>query len=129
MGVPSDCRYTKDHEWARKEGELIVVGITDYAQDQLGDVVFLELPNIGTEVKKGDSMAVVESVKAASDIYAPISGKVVERNENPVNAPDLINKDPFKGAWLVKLSPTTGGEFESLMVAGDYDKLIDSLTK
>ena len=129
MGVPTDCRYTKDHEWAKKDGTTLTIGITDYAQDQLGDVVFLELPEVGRVVKKGDSIAVVESVKAASDIYAPISGKVIERNETPVSTPELINKDPFNSAWLIKLETTSAAEFDSLLSAADYDKLVDDLRK
>jgi glycine cleavage system H protein len=127
MGVPTNCRYTKDHEWARAEGEFVVIGITDYAQDQLGDVVYLELPAVGKEFKKGDSVAVVESVKAASDIYTPISGKVVERNEAPVNSPELLNQDPFGGAWLLKIAPADMAELEALLSAEEYDKLVAGL--
>ena len=128
MGVPKENGYTKDHEWARKDGELCVVGITDYAQDQLGDVVFLELPAVGKVVKKGDSMAVVESVKAASDIYAPISGEVVEINLAAVASPELINSDPFAKAWLVKLRPANISELSDLLSSDAYDKLVVELS-
>jgi glycine cleavage system H protein len=127
MGVPADCKYTKDHEWTRQEGGNYVVGITDYAQHQLGDVVFLELPKVGTVVKKGDSMAVVESVKAASDIYAPLSGKIVEVNQSAVDAPEIINSDPYQSAWLVKIEISEGGDVAALMDADSYDKLVQEL--
>jgi len=127
MGVPKECSFTKDHEWAKKDGELYVIGITDYAQDQLGDVVFLELPAIGKVVKKGDSVAVVESVKAASDIYAPLSGEVVEINQAAVDAPEMINSDPFTKAWLLKLKPSNPSELSQLLSSDAYDKLVVEL--
>ncbi len=129
MTTPKDYRFTKDHEWAKRDGDLIVVGITDYAQSQLGDVVFLELPEIGEQFTKGASLAVVESVKAASDIYAPVTGKVVARNEEPVTNPELINKDPYAGAWMVKLAPSDPSEFDKLIASPDYDKLVEELSK
>jgi glycine cleavage system H protein len=127
MGVPKECGYTKDHEWAKKDGELVTVGITDYAQDQLGDVVFLELPTVGKSFKKGDSIAVVESVKAASDIYAPVSGEVVEINKDAAGSPELINSDPFAKAWLVKLKPSNVSELSNLLSSDAYDKLVVEL--
>jgi len=127
MGVPKECGYTKDHEWAKKTDDLYIIGITDYAQSQLGDVVFLELPAIGKIVKKGDTMAVVESVKAASDIYAPISGEIVEINQEVVDSPELINSDPFSKAWLVKLKPSNISEISQLLSSEAYDKLISEL--
>jgi len=128
MGVPKECSYTKDHEWAKKDGDLCVVGITDYAQHQLGDVVFLELPPVGKVVKKGDSMAVIESVKAASDIYAPISGEIVEVNPSAAGSPELINSDPFTKAWLVKLKPSKIDELAELMSSDAYDKMVSELS-
>jgi len=125
--VVEDCRYTKDHEWGKKEGEEIIVGITDYAQDQLGDVVFLELPEIGRTLKAGEQMAVVESVKAASDIYAPISGTITARNEKAVAAPELLNSDPFGEAWLVRLKPDGVEDFGQLMSSTEYQALINGL--
>lgn len=127
MKVPSECSFTKDHEWAKKEGSAYVVGISDYAQDQLGDVVFLELPSVGKIYAKGDSMAVVESVKAASDIYAPISGKIVEINQKAVDSPDLINSDPFLAAWLVKIEPSKPEELGELLDASSYEKYVAEL--
>jgi glycine cleavage system H protein len=104
------------------------MGITDYAQSQLGDVVFLELPKVGTLVKKGDSIAVVESVKAASDIYAPLSGKVVEVNQSAADSPEMINSDPFDKAWLVKLEASNTEEISELLSSENYDKLITQLS-
>jgi len=127
MGVPKECSYTKDHEWAKKDGEQFLVGITDYAQHQLGDVVFLELPAVGKTVKKGESIAVVESVKAASDIYAPLSGEVMEINQTAVDSPELINSDPFSKAWLLKLKPSNTSEVSELLSADAYDKLVVEL--
>ena len=127
MGVPKECSYTKDHEWAKKDGEQFLVGITDYAPHQLGDVVFLELPAVGKTVKKGESIAVVESVKAASDIYAPLSGEVMEINQTAVDSPELINSDPFSKAWLLKLKPSNTSEVSELLSADAYDKLVVEL--
>lgn len=129
MSIPTDLRYSKDHEWAKQEGSNIVMGITSYAQDQLGDVVFLELPEVGKNFKKGDACAVVESVKAASDIYMAVSGKVAERNEAAVNSPELLNQDPFGKGWLVKITPLDMKEFDELMSADQYGKLVGELTK
>ena len=127
MKVPKEYHFTKDHEWTKKEATGVTVGITEYAQDQLGDVVFLELPEVGKVVKKGDSMAVVESVKAASDIYAPISGKIIEINQKAVTSPELINSDPFLAAWLVKIEPSNTGEFSELLDADGYEKFVAGL--
>lgn len=124
MGVPKDLTFTKDHEWIKKDGELFTIGITDYAQDQLGDVVFLELPSVGKIFKKGDPIAVVESVKAASDIYAPLSGEVVEINDEVVTTPELINTSPFERAWLVKLKSSNPDELSELLSPDAYDKLV-----
>ena len=128
MTVPKERSYTKDHEWAKKDGSVYCVGITDYAQEQLGDVVFLELPKIGKTVKKGDAIAVVESVKAASDIYAPLSGKVVQINDDAVKSPDLINSDPFGKAWLVKIEASNPSELAELIPADGYEKLLAELS-
>jgi glycine cleavage system H protein len=108
-------RYTEDHEYVQVEDDLGTVGITDYAQQQLGDIVFVELPSTGTKVRKGDEVAVVESVKAASEIYAPVSGTVVEVNEAVNAEPGLVNTDPAGGGWLFKLQLDDAGELEGLM--------------
>jgi len=122
----ADNRYTKDHEWVRVEGDLATVGISDHAQEQLGDVVFVELPEIGRQVAKGDAMAVVESVKAASDLYAPISGEVVEVNEALNDDPSLVNSGAESGGWFCKLRLGERAELESLMDAAAYREFVES---
>lgn len=120
-------RYTKDHEWVRMEGGLAVVGISQHAAEQLGDVVFVELPATGKSFKKGDDMAVVESVKAASDIYAPISGEVAAVNQAIVDEPSKVNEDPAGAAWFVKLKPSNAAEVDALMDAAAYVKFLETL--
>ncbi len=121
--VPEDLRYTKEHEWARDDGDHVVVGITDYAQDQLGDVVFVGLPDPGTEVEAGKPLGEVESTKSVSDVYSPVSGTVIEKNPDVESNPQLINDDPYGRGWLVRLEPT-GGRGE-LMSSADYRALIE----
>ncbi len=113
-------RYTTDHEYVRPEGKIGTVGISNYAQEQLGDIVFVELPSVGAELKKGDEAAVVESVKAASEIYAPVSGKVVEVNEALNDEPGLINTDPSAGGWIFKIEIANESELEALMDDAAY---------
>lgn len=117
-------RYAATHEWARLEGELIRVGITDFAQSELSDIVFVELPKVGQELVKGKEMGVVESVKSASDLYAPVSGQVVEVNQALTKTPELINKSPYGSGWLVVVRPKDMKELESLLDAAAYEKLI-----
>ena len=116
----SDIRYTKEHEWVRVDGTTATVGISDHAQEQLGDVVFVELPEVGRKVGRNDAMAVVESVKAASDVYAPISGEVIEVNEALGADPSLVNSDPAGGAWFFKIRTSDKGELEGLMDEAAY---------
>ncbi|MEK7264546.1 MAG: glycine cleavage system protein GcvH [Pseudomonadota bacterium] len=118
-------RYTKDHEWVRVDGALATIGISTHAADQLGDVVFVELPAIGKKFAKGDDMAVVESVKAASDVYAPISGEVVEINQAIVDDPARVNGDPQGAAWFVKLKPSNPAEANELMDEAAYKAFAD----
>jgi glycine cleavage system H protein len=121
MNIPADLKYTASHEWARREADgTITVGITEYAQDALGDIVFVELPKVGNTYAAGDDAAVVESVKAASDIYAPVSGEVVAVNEPVADAPESINADAY-GAWLFKIKPSDAG-FDGLLDAAAYGK-------
>jgi glycine cleavage system H protein len=120
-------RYTKDHEWVRVERDVAVVGISDHAQEQLGDVVFVELPELGREVARGDQAAVVESVKAASDIYAPVSGEVIERNEALEDNPALVNEDPEGGAWFFKLRLEDPSELDELMDRDAYEAYLETL--
>ncbi len=122
--IPEDLKYTKTHEWVKVEGNKAKVGITYHAQEQLHDIVYVELPNVGDEIAKGDNMGVVESVKAASDIYAPISGKVVAVNDEVVNSPELLNQDPYKN-WLVEMEITNPGELDELLTAEEYKKVVE----
>ena len=120
MAIDKNARYLESHEYAKPEGELMVIGISDHAQAELGDVVFVELPNVGKELDKGVVFGTIESVKAASDLYMPISGKVVEVNEEEKNDPSLVNKDCYGSGWLIKVAPTKLSEFESLLDAESY---------
>jgi glycine cleavage system H protein len=122
--VPSDRRYTKEHEWVRIEGGTGVVGITDYAQHELGDVVFVEMPKPGTKLKAGERLGTVESVKAVSDIFSPVSGEVIEVNELLAGAPETINSDPHGAAWLVKIHLSSTDEASALMDSAAYDAYI-----
>ncbi len=126
MKYPTDLKYTKFHEWARLEDGLVVVGISDYAQDALGDVVFVELPELGKKAKAGEALAAVESVKTASDIYAPVSGEVAAVNQALSDLPELLNKEPFSAGWIFKLKPENPAELEALMDAASYQKLAES---
>ena len=120
-------KFTKDHEWVRLEGDVAVVGITKHAADQLGDVVFVETPEAGKSVKKGDSFAVVESVKAASDVYAPVSGEVVEGNDALAGGPETVNADPEGEGWFAKIKVADPAEVEALMDRAAYDEYVSSL--
>jgi len=123
MSVPADLKYTKDHEWLRDEGALVVVGITDHAQEALGDVVFVDLPAVGTKVTAGASFGTVESVKAVSDLFAPVSGEVAAVNDAVVKTPELVNKEPYGGAWMIKIKPSNKGEIAKLLSPADYQKI------
>ena len=118
------ARYTETHEWARLEGELITIGITDYAQAQLNDIVYVELPEVGTQLCRGQTYAVVESVKAASDCYAPVSGEVLEVNRDLEQDPGLINRDPYGAGWLVRVRPSDPTEMKALLDVDAYRKLL-----
>ena len=120
METPKDLKYSATHEWSKVDGDIVTVGITDFAQDQLGDVVFVELPEPGKKFSAGDAAAVVESVKTASDIYAPVSGKVTEVNGELEDAPEKLNEAPYEGGWLFKLQVSDEGELDNLLSAEDY---------
>jgi glycine cleavage system H protein len=125
MNVPADLKYTQSHEWARLEADgTVTVGITDHAQEALGDIVFLELPDVGRQVKAGEECAVVESVKAASDIYSPIAGEVIARNDAAVDAPESVNQDAYS-AWLFKLKPANAADVNGLLDAAAYAKVAE----
>ena len=123
MKYPADCKYTKDHEWVRVEGDTVVVGITDFAQSELGEIVFIELPEIGRSAAQGETLCVVESTKAASDVYAPVGGTVKEVNEALADDPALINNSPQDDGWMVRLSGVSEAELSALMDNEEYEEL------
>jgi glycine cleavage system H protein len=122
--IPSDLKYTKSHEWVRVSGDTATVGITDHAQAELTDVVFVELPEMGRKVKAGETCAVVESVKTASDIYSPVSGEIVEQNKPVTDKPDLVNTEPYAGGWFFKIKLSSPAELNALLSPEDYQKQI-----
>ena len=124
MKVPEDRRYTEDHEWAMLDGGRVRIGITDYAQDALGDVVFVQLPAVGTVVEAGGACSEVESTKSVSDIYAPVAGTVVEVNGELAEAPQRLNEDPYGAGWICMIEPAAGSTLDDLMDAGAYSTLI-----
>jgi glycine cleavage system H protein len=124
MNYPENYRYTKEHEWVALEGDIATIGITFHAQEELGDIVYVDLPKPGTQVEKGKSFGSVESVKAVSDIYGPVSGEVVEANDVLTSAPEKLNEDPHVAAWLIKVKVANADEFKSLLSAADYQTYI-----
>jgi len=124
---PNNYYYTKDHEWIRLDGDVGTIGITDFAQKQLGDVVYVELPEPGAELDSHQSLGVVESVKAVSDVYSPIKGEVVEVNEGLNDTPELLNEDPHEKGWIIKMRIKDQSELETLMSAVDYEKFLEGL--
>ena len=122
--IPQDLKYAKSHEYARIAGDEATIGITEYAAEQLGDVVFVELPEVGRELAKGDSFGVVESVKAVSDLYAPISGKVIAVNERLNDEASLINDDPFGEGWIIKIAPSNPAEAAEILDAKQYEEMV-----
>jgi len=124
MQVPEDLKYTESHEWVRLEGDLCRIGITEFAQSQLADLTFVDLPEVGAKVSAGDEVAVVESVKAASDVYAPISGEVVEANETLSDSPEVINEDSFGEGWLFVVKPDNVSDLDSMLNAEAYRALL-----
>ena len=122
MNIDPQARYSDDHEWVRPEGDVFVYGISDHAQDQLSDIVYIEPPEVGDSFDKGDTIGVVESVKAASDLYLPMGGEIVEVNEALEDAPEVLNSDPYGEGWIVKFTASDPEEFEQLKSAEDYEK-------
>jgi glycine cleavage system H protein len=122
--VPPDLKYTRDHEWARKEGARVRVGVTAFAQEQLGDVVFVELPKVGAKVTQKQSFGVVESVKAVSDLFAPLSGAVAEVNGELPNAPETVNQDPYGRGWMIVINPANAAEWDQLLDAAAYEAFL-----
>ena len=121
---PDNFRYTKEHEWVMVEGDTATIGITDHAQSELGDIVYVDLPKAGTIVEKGKTLGSVESVKAVSDVYAPASGEVIEVNQELAGGPELLNQDPHGAAWLVKIRLSAPDELERLLTAGEYQEYL-----
>lgn len=121
---PQDLKYSKDHEWVRVDGDHMVVGITAFAQEQLGDVVYVELPEAGKEITAGQPFGEVESTKAVSELFAPVSGKVVERNDALIDSPETVNSDPFHGGWMIRVEPSDKSQLDALMDAAAYTQFI-----
>lgn len=125
MDFPDELKYTEEHEWVLVEDDVVTVGITDFAQDQLGDVVFVELPEVGDQLETGKPLGVVESVKAVSDVYAPVGGEVVEINDDLPDEPEMLNTSPYEDGWMVKIKLNDSGELEDLMDAAAYQEFIE----
>ncbi|HHL40911.1 MAG TPA: glycine cleavage system protein GcvH [Deltaproteobacteria bacterium] len=125
MEFPKDLKYTKEHEWIRVENDSVVVGITDYAQDSLGDIVYLELPQEGATVTKDEPFGVVESVKAVSDLYSPVSGTVIEVNDAIVDSPEVVNDDPYGDAWMIRIELSSKADLDGLLSADEYRGFIE----
>jgi glycine cleavage system H protein len=126
MEIPAGLRYSKEHEWVATEDEVATIGITDYAQEQLGEIVYVELPAVGDKISKDDAFGVVESVKAVSDIYAPVSGTVVEVNQELPESPEMINEDPYGDGWLVKVKVSDTSELDDLLDNDEYEEMVAS---
>ncbi|MEJ7541819.1 glycine cleavage system protein GcvH [Staphylococcus intermedius] len=124
MAVPSGLKYSKEHEWVKVEGNTAIIGITDFAQSELGDIVFVELPEVDDEVSEGETFGSVESVKTVSELYSPVSGKVVAVNENLEDAPEAVNESPYEEAWMVKVELKDESELDALLDAAGYEKMI-----
>jgi glycine cleavage system H protein len=122
---PDDCRYTKEDEWVRQDDEFIVLGVTDYAQQQLGDIVFLEMPEAGSEINAGEPFGVIESVKAVSELYAPLSGTVIEANAALADMPELVNQSCYEDGWILRIEATDPDEFDTLMDVNEYREYVD----
>ena len=127
MAAPADMKFLKSHEWARMDGDTAVFGVSDFAIEQLNhEIVYLELPSVGQEVKAGETFGVIEAVKAASDLFAPLSGKIIAVNDAAVNDPMIVAQDSFSKGWLVKITPSVTGEWDTLLSSEEYTKLIES---
>ena len=125
MQFPENLKYTKEHEWVRVEGDVVYIGITDYAQDQLGDIVFIDIPTLDEELEAGDIFGTIEVVKTVSDLFIPISGTVIEVNETLEDQPELVNEDPYGEGWIIKVEPSNKEDFDSLLSAAEYKEIIN----
>ncbi len=124
MNIPKELRYSEEHEWVKVEGNLVRIGITDFAQEELGDIVFVELPEVGTELAANEPFGSVESVKTVSELYAPVSGKVVEVNESLEDSPELVNESPYEEAWMIVLEASDLSEVDKLLTAEQYEAML-----
>ena len=124
LNLPEDVRYTDDHEWAKKNGDVVRIGISDYAQDQLGDIVFVELPDVGSSFEKGEEFGTVESVKAVSELYMPMGGEVTAINEALADAPETVNSDPYDGGWMIEIKASDPAELEAMKSKADYLEML-----
>jgi glycine cleavage system H protein len=127
--IPDDLHYSKDHEWVRVEGNVAVVGITDYAQDSLGDVVYVELPRVGDEFAANESFGSVESVKAVSEVFSPVSGEIVGINDTLADAPEKVNQDPYGEGWMIRVQLSNAGEVDSMLTAAEYEDFTKAETE
>lgn len=126
MQIPNDLRYTKEHEWVRVDGDELTIGITDYAQNELGEIVFIELPEVGETCEQEGSFGVIEAVKTVADMYAPAEGEILAVNEKLNDSPELVNKDPFGEGWMIKIKASNLSDLDKLMDAAGYKKMIES---
>ncbi|GAF14436.1 glycine cleavage system H protein [Bacillus sp. JCM 19046] len=123
--LPKELKYSEEHEWVKTEGDKVRIGITDFAQSELGDIVFVELPEVGDEIEADEPFGSVESVKTVSELYAPINGRVVEVNEDLDDSPEFVNESPYEKAWMIVVEPTNSGEIDKLMSAEEYSEMIN----
>jgi glycine cleavage system H protein len=126
MKIPAELKYTQDHEWVRVEGDVAVIGITDFAQGELGDVVFVEIETEGEHLGKGDTFGTVEAVKTVSDLFMPVGGEVIEVNPALADEPELVNKDPYNAGWMIKVNMADTSELDELLSAADYQKMVEA---
>jgi glycine cleavage system H protein len=125
MNTPKELRYSEEHEWVKVEGDKVRIGITDFAQSELGDIVFVELPEVGDEIEADEPFGSVESVKTVSELYAPISGKIVEINEDLDDSPEFVNESPYEKAWMIVIEPSDASQIEKLMTAEQYEEMVN----
>ena len=124
MSIPTEIKYTKEHEWISLDGEVAMIGITDHAQSQLGDIVFVELPDVDSEINQNDTFGVIEAVKTVADLFAPVKGLIIELNSSLEDSPDLINSDPYGAGWIIKVKVTNSNQYDDLMSSDEYEEFI-----
>jgi len=124
MSIPTEIKYTKEHEWISLNGEVAMIGITDHAQSQLGDIVFVELPNVDSEINQNDTFGVIEAVKTVADLFAPVKGLIIELNSSLEDSPDLINSDPYGAGWIIKVKVSNSNQYDDLMSSDEYEEFI-----